>query len=80
MWAFRKNLNQAINVKIIGVSLQLDTLDTLVKLAWEFDVHWHTYTGPFKSNTPHRQPHICKLADNTTVEINVAQGCCSFRR
>jgi hypothetical protein len=33
MWAFRKNLNSAINSKIIGVSPQPDTLDTLVKLA-----------------------------------------------
>jgi hypothetical protein len=32
MWAFRKNLNSAINLKIIGVSLQPTTLDDLVKL------------------------------------------------
>jgi hypothetical protein len=80
MWAFRKNLNLAINSKIIGVSPQPDTLDTLVKLAQEFDAHWRTFGGPFKTNTPHRQPHICELADNATAEINAAQGCPSFRK
>jgi hypothetical protein len=80
MWAFRKNLNSAINLKIIGVSLQPMTLDNLVKLAREFDMQWCTFAGPFKSNTPRRQPHICKLADNATMEINAAQGRPSFRR
>jgi hypothetical protein len=33
IWAFRKNVNLAINAKIIGVSPQPTTLDDLVKLA-----------------------------------------------
>jgi hypothetical protein len=80
IWAFRKNLNSAINAKIIGVSPQPATLDDLVKLAREFDAQWRTFAGPLKSNTPRRQPRIRELADDATAEINAAQGRPSFRR
>jgi len=43
MWAFQNNLPQALNQKILRISLQPTTLVDLVKKAQEFNCNWQIY-------------------------------------
>jgi len=52
MWAFRCNLPTALQQKLLTLSLQPTTLDTLVEKAREFDRNWHIFRRP--SGSPAR--------------------------
>jgi len=52
MWAFRRNLPVALQQKLLMLSPQPTTLDTLVEKAWEFNCNWQIFGG--SSGTPTR--------------------------
>ena len=52
MFAFRRNLNQALHNKIIALSPQPRTLAALVEKARDFDRVWHLYNSPAFTQRP----------------------------
>ena len=51
MWAFRRNLPTGIQQKLLTLSPQPTTLDTLVEKAREFDKNWQIFGRPSGSST-----------------------------
>jgi hypothetical protein len=68
MYAFRRNLNQSLYQKIVQMSLQLNTIEDLVKAVRDLDKNWCMFTGPQRSGLCH--PSIRALDDKANIEIN----------
>ena len=81
MYAFCWALNQALNQKLVNISPQPTTLDTLVKKARDLDRNWHIYAAPLSDHadrTPRRNSNmrVCEISgeEAPNAEINATQN------
>jgi len=84
MWAFRYNLPTILQQKLLTLSPQPTTLDTLVEKAQEFDQNWQIFgrpvgtstrgCGSFQGNWKRNQnPCIQEIKEETKIEIAMTQ-------
>ena len=51
MYAFHQALNQALNQKLVNITPQPTTLDTLVEKARDLDRNWRIYATPISNRS-----------------------------
>jgi len=85
MWAFRCNLPIMLQQKLLTLSPQPTTLDTLVEKAQEFDCNWEIFGRPARNPTQGRgssqrnwrgNPRIQEIKEETEIEIAATQSRC----
>jgi len=86
MWAFRRNLPTILQQKLLTLSPQPTTLDTLIEKAWEFDSNWQIFgqpsgtstrgQGSFQGNWRGNKPRIQEIKEEAKIEIAATQSCC----
>jgi len=85
MWAFRRNLPTILQQKLLMLSPQPTTLDTLVEKAQEFDKNWQIFGRPSGTSSRghgssrgnwrgNQNPRIQKIKDDTEIEIATTQS------
>jgi len=85
MWAFRQALLPSIQAKLLMLSPQPTTLDTLVEKAWEFDRNWQIFGGSAGALTQGcgssqgnwcggQNPCIQEIKEDTETEIATTQS------
>jgi retrotransposon gag protein/zinc knuckle protein len=74
MYAFRRAINQALHVKLLGVSPQLTTMAALVEKAREFDRLWRVYgKNTTRNDTRSRRTRAVTTAEEgSSTQINYA--------
>jgi len=91
MWAFRRNLPLGLQAKLLMLSPQPTTLDTLVEKAQEFDHNWQIFGGSTGTSTRghgsswgnwcgNQNPCIQKIKDDTEIEIATTQSWCGSKK
>ena len=87
MFAFRNNLNGALNQKMTLLTPQPTTLANAVEKARDFDHNWQLYAGPGNSNRgpPRRGNNNARVHEVTTqeapnAEINATCGGPPFKK
>ena len=87
MFAFRNNLNSALNQKMTLLTPQPTTLAAAVEKARDFDRNWRLYAGPGNSNRgpPCRRNNNAQVRKVTTqealnAEINATRGGPPFKK
>ena len=84
MWAFRCNLPSGLQAKLLMLSLQPTTLDTLVEKVQEFNCNWQIFGGSSGTSTRgwgssqgnwhgNQNPRIQEIKDNKAIKIAVTQ-------
>jgi len=87
MWAFRRALPTALQHKLLTLSPQPTTLNTLVEKAQEFKRNWQIFGGSSRSSSRGRgssrgnwysnqNPRIQEIKDDDAIEIAATQPCC----
>ena len=87
MYAFRCTLNQALNQKLVNISPQPTTLDTLVKKARDLDRNWRIYATPLSDRSEHTpcrnsNARVREISgeEAPNTEINATQNRGKFQR
>jgi len=83
VWAFRRALLAALQNKLLTLSPQPTTLDTLVEKAWEFERNWQIFGGSSGTSRgcgssrgnwcSNQNPRIQEIKDNDAIEIATTQ-------
>jgi len=85
MWAFRRNLPTILQQKLLMLSPQPTTLDTLVEKAREFNKNWQIFGRPSGTSSRgcgssrgnwrgNQNPRIQEIKDDTEIEITATQS------
>jgi len=85
MWAFQCNLPPGLQAKLLMLSPQPTTLDTLVEKVQEFDKNWQIFSRSSGTSTQGRgssqgnwcsgqNPYIQEIKEETEIEIAATQS------